>query len=92
MGTRRLLHGFDGYAKLSSFDIRNSHELLFSSRFIQSQFYTESVMADDIAKYVLIGGTKPAFSFTEKLQTFLHGMDNPNVNIQNHQNTIFDEF
>ena len=81
MGHRQFVHPFDGFAKLSSFEIRSSRELLFSSKFLQTKFYHESLRLHDIAPYVLAGGANPPFSVPQRFKALLNGIDNPNVNI-----------
>ena len=81
MGYRQFVHAFDGFDKLSSFEIRNSRELLFSSKVLPTNFYQESLRIHDIAPYVLAGGANAPFSVAQRLKALLNGIDNPNVNI-----------
>ena len=81
IGARSFVHAFDGFAKLVSFDISSDDELLFSSRFLRSRFYNDSMQANDIAPYIILDATQPQFGALEKLAALYNGVDNTNVNV-----------
>ncbi|RUS71169.1 hypothetical protein EGW08_021069, partial [Elysia chlorotica] len=80
-GPRKFLHAFDGFAKLASWRFMGNETALFSTRFIRSAFYKESMKTKTIAPYLLFQAVSPPFSYYEKLKCLMRGIDNMNVNI-----------
>ena len=81
MGHRMLSHLFDGFAKLARWHFLGDGEVTFSTRFVETHLYQDSVATDDIAPYLLFQNTDPAFSLTDRAQALMHGIDNTNVNV-----------
>ncbi|CAL1546070.1 unnamed protein product [Lymnaea stagnalis] len=80
-GPRTFLHAFDGFAKLASWKFFGNSTVLFSTRFIRSDFYKASKEAKTIAPYLLFQAVAPPFGYVEKLQCLVRGLDNMNVNV-----------
>ncbi|KAH9489368.1 hypothetical protein Btru_056478 [Bulinus truncatus] len=80
-GPRTFLHAFDGFAKLASWKFFGNSTVLFSTRFIRSSFYRASKKSKTIAPFLLFQSVSPPFSFVEKVECLLRGLDNMNVNI-----------
>ncbi|XP_050418492.2 beta,beta-carotene 15,15'-dioxygenase-like [Patella vulgata] len=81
MGERHFMHSFDAFAKLSSWRFNGNKTAYFSTKFIQSSFYNESMATNDIAPYLLFEGVVPPFGSYDKLKALVRGIDNMNVNV-----------
>ncbi|ESO86260.1 hypothetical protein LOTGIDRAFT_167306 [Lottia gigantea] len=81
MGMRQFAHSFDAFAKLSSWKFDGNGSAYFSTRFIESSFYNDSLATDDIAPYLLFEGVIPEFSAYDKMKALMRGIDNMNVNV-----------
>ena len=81
MGKRRMIHIFDSYAKLSSWKFMGDGRASFSTKFIQSNFYKQSMASGDIAPYLNFMGVEPPFGFFKKMKTLINGLDNMNINV-----------
>lgn len=86
-GPRTFLHTFDGFAKLASWRFLGNQTALFSTRFIRSNFYKSSKKSGTIAPYLLFQSVTPPFSYVEKVQCLVRGLDNMNVNIYGFSHT-----
>ncbi|XP_046566151.1 beta,beta-carotene 15,15'-dioxygenase-like [Haliotis rubra] len=80
-GPRSFKHSFDAFAKLASWRFTGNNSAFFSTKFLRSHFYEDSMRDETIAPYLLFEGVKPEFSQLEKVQTLVRGIDNMNVNI-----------
>ena len=80
-GDRSFVHLFDGFAKLSSWRFHGNGSASFSTRFLQTDFYKDSMSSNSIAPYLLFEGTEPPFNFLQLLEAMQKGMDNMNVNV-----------
>ena len=81
-GARSFVHTFDGFAKLTSWKfLGNQSTALFSTKFLRTQFYNDSMKQNTIAPYLLFMAAKPPFNFLEKLQALSRGIDNMNINV-----------
>ncbi|XP_076439752.1 retinoid isomerohydrolase-like [Babylonia areolata] len=80
-GDRTFLHAFDGFAKLSSWSFYGNGTATFSTRFLGSSFYNDSMASGTISPYLLFEGPTPPFDLLERLQALLRGLDNMNVNV-----------
>ncbi|KAK7109885.1 uncharacterized protein [Littorina saxatilis] len=80
-GDRSFLHAFDGFAKLSSWRFHGNGSASFSTRFLGSSFFNDSMAGDTIAPYLLFQGPQPPFNFVERFRALMHGIDNMNVNV-----------
>ncbi|KAL8570355.1 hypothetical protein ACOMHN_035773 [Nucella lapillus] len=80
-GDRSFLHTFDGFAKLSSWRFPGNGSAFFSTRFLATNFYNESITTNTIAPYLTLEGLQPAFSFMDQCLALLRGLDNMNVNV-----------
>lgn len=82
MGDRNMTHAFDGFAKLHSFHFSaGSSEVLFSAKFLQSNFYKSSVSSNTIAPYMLLDQSNPPYGGWERLMSMINGYDNANINV-----------
>ncbi|XP_069112269.1 beta,beta-carotene 15,15'-dioxygenase-like [Argopecten irradians] len=88
MGNRKFVNFFDGYAKLNSWRFPGNGSAFFSTKFIQSKVYTESVAKGDIAPFLTFEGVVPPFGEVERYESFLLNMDNTVVNVFNYSNKI----
>ena len=80
MGPRKFVHLFDAYAKLSKWEF-GEDGVLFSTRFIGTNFYQDSIKEKTVSPYLLFHSVKPAFDETEILLSLINGIDNTNINI-----------
>lgn len=80
-GDRTFLHTFDGFAKLASWHFPGNGSCIFSTRFIQSGFYMDSMESNIIAPYLLFETVSPPFGFFDRLKCLARGIDNMNVNV-----------
>jgi carotenoid cleavage dioxygenase-like enzyme len=81
-GDRTVVHAFDGFAKLSSWRFHsNSSTAFFSTKFLESDFYTESMRDNTIAPFLLFLRPDPPFSMLERFRALIRGLDNMNVNV-----------
>ncbi|XP_012943603.1 beta,beta-carotene 15,15'-dioxygenase-like [Aplysia californica] len=80
-GPRRVVHAFDGFAKLASWKFQGNSTALFSTKFIRSRVYRMSQKTNTIAPFLLFQSVTPPFSFFEKVRCLLRGIDNMNINI-----------
>ena len=81
VGERSLTHAFDGFAKMTSFDVINATTALFSSQFIATHFYNDSLRTRTVAPYITLGAKAPRMGSLEKVRAISNGIDNTNVNI-----------
>ncbi|XP_062615214.1 beta,beta-carotene 15,15'-dioxygenase-like [Saccostrea cucullata] len=81
VGGRRFTHAFDAFAKLSSWQFPGNGTSFFSTKFLQSEFYKESMDKHDIAPYLLFESVDPPFNFLQRLKALVRGIDNMNVNV-----------
>ncbi|XP_062614555.1 beta,beta-carotene 15,15'-dioxygenase-like, partial [Saccostrea cucullata] len=81
VGGRRFTHAFDAFAKLSSWKFPGNGTSFFSTKFLQSEFYKESMDKHDIAPYLLFESVDPPFNFLQRLKALVRGIDNMNVNV-----------
>ncbi|XP_021339588.1 retinoid isomerohydrolase-like, partial [Mizuhopecten yessoensis] len=88
MGNRQFVNFFDGYAKLNSWKFPGNGSAFFSTKFIQSKVYTESLAKNDIAPFLTFEGVSPPFGDVERYESFLLNMDNTVVNVFNYSNKI----
>ena len=82
-GIHSFLNVFDGYAKLYSWQFPGNGSAYFSAKFVQSDWYKESLKIKDIALYMTFDDLVPPLDKHDKEMASLHGMDNMNVNIFN---------
>ncbi|XP_078616046.1 beta,beta-carotene 15,15'-dioxygenase-like [Branchiostoma floridae x Branchiostoma japonicum] len=81
IGGRSVIHTFDGFAKLHSFKINNGTKILFSAKFLGTSTYTRSIAENDYATSITFDGVNPAFTFEERAESLVNGIDNTNANI-----------
>ncbi|XP_066296607.1 beta,beta-carotene 15,15'-dioxygenase-like [Branchiostoma lanceolatum] len=81
IGGRSVIHTFDGFAKLHSFKINNGTQILFSASFLGTSTYTRSISENDYATSLTFDGVNPAFTFEERAEALLYGIDNTNANV-----------
>lgn len=81
VGKRRMLHLFDGFAKLSSWKFNGNGNATFSTKFIRSDFYKESISSNDIAPYLNFMGVEPPYGYFERMKLFINNFENMNVNV-----------
>ncbi|CAH1774916.1 unnamed protein product [Owenia fusiformis] len=82
MGDKKVVHTFDGFAKLSSWKFPGDGEsVFFSTKMQQTNYYKDSVATNTIAPYVLFAGTIPEENTMEKMQRMMNGMNNNPVNV-----------
>ncbi|GAB1605602.1 beta-carotene 15,15' [Argonauta hians] len=84
-GKRHFLHMFDAFAKLSSWKMSGTKEALFTTKFIKSFSYNQSIATNDIAPYLTFIGVEPPFSRLRQFQSLINGLDNMNVNIYSYK-------
>ncbi|XP_046347129.2 carotenoid isomerooxygenase-like [Haliotis rufescens] len=80
-GPRNFSHSFDAFAKLASWRFPGNNSVFFSTKFLRTHFYKDSMKEKTIAPYLLFQGVEPEFSQVEKFQALVRGIDNMNVNI-----------
>ncbi|KAL8620512.1 hypothetical protein ACOMHN_029548 [Nucella lapillus] len=80
-GDRTFLHAFDGFAKLSSWSFHGNGSATFSTRFLGSSFYNDSLRSGTIEPYLLFEGPTPPFNLYERFVALVRGLDNMNVNV-----------
>lgn len=80
-GDRSFLHAFDGFAKLTSWRFLGNGSVFFSTRFLASSFYNDSMTSASIAPYLLFDSVSPSFTFLERMKAIYHGIDNMNANV-----------
>ncbi|XP_019637735.1 PREDICTED: carotenoid isomerooxygenase-like [Branchiostoma belcheri] len=81
IGQRSVIHTFDGFAKLHSFKIHNGTQIHFSASFLGTSTYTRSIAENDYATSLTFDGVNPAFTFEERAEALVYGIDNTNANI-----------
>ncbi|CAI9742275.1 beta-carotene 15,15' [Octopus vulgaris] len=86
-GKRHFLHMFDSFAKLSSWKITGNNTALFSTKFVKSSTYNQSMATDDIAPYLTFIGVEPPFSRWKQFKSIINGLDNMNVNVYSYHKT-----
>eukprot|EP00756_Hemistasia_phaeocysticola_P030672 Hpha_TRINITY_DN16303_c2_g4::TRINITY_DN16303_c2_g4_i2::g.61791::m.61791 len=79
--SRSFTHLLDGFAKVHQFEFKADGSVLFSSVFLQSAFWKQSVAADDIAWDLFMQQTDPPIPHPGALNFMKHPNDNNNVNI-----------
>ncbi|XP_064648040.1 beta,beta-carotene 15,15'-dioxygenase-like isoform X2 [Lineus longissimus] len=77
---RKVLHIFDALGKLTKLDFTNDG-VFFSTKFIRSHLYNDSMSKHDIAPYLMFQGVDPDFNPLQKVEALLHGLDNMNINV-----------
>lgn len=80
-GKREMLHLFDGFAKLTSWKFNGQGNATFSTKFVKSKFYKESIASNDIAPFMNFMGVKPPYGFLDKMKLLINGGDNMDVNV-----------
>lgn len=80
-GNRKVLHLFDGFAKLASVRFDGNGTATFSTRFVQSSFLRDSLAGNTIAPYQCFTTVDPPFSFFEMVTAVMNGPDNMNANV-----------
>lgn len=82
---RRYTHIFDGLAKLSKYDFKGDGDVLFSTRFIESDWYKRIVRdRKDIPPSITTGSVNPPFSLLQNIKGALLSsthFDNTPVNV-----------
>ncbi|XP_060086158.1 beta,beta-carotene 15,15'-dioxygenase-like [Ylistrum balloti] len=81
VGNRRFVHSFDAFGKLSSWIFPGNGSAFFTTKYLQSDFYKDSVDKNDIASYLMFESVVPEFNEFQKLQALARGIDNMNVNV-----------
>jgi beta-carotene 15,15'-monooxygenase/beta,beta-carotene 9',10'-dioxygenase len=82
MGFRKLNHPFDGFAKLHSFVLSGgSDKVVFNSKFLHSDFYTDSASLGYIASYLVLDSVAPSLGVWGRIQALINGIDNTNINV-----------
>lgn len=84
MGKRSFLNLFDGFGKLYSWQFPGNGSAFFTSRFVQSDCYNESLRINDIAPYQTFDDLVPSMGFLERELSLSHGLDNMNINVYNY--------
>lgn len=83
MGKRSFLNLFDGFGKLYSWQFPGNGSAFFSTKFLESECYNESLKINDIAPYQTFDDLVPPMSFFDKELALSHGLDNMNINVFN---------
>lgn len=83
MGKRSFLNLFDGFGKLFSWQFPGNGSSFFSTKFLESECYKESLKINDIAPYQTFDDLVPPMSFFDKERALYHGLDNMNINVCN---------
>ncbi|GMH65354.1 hypothetical protein TL16_g04178 [Triparma laevis f. inornata] len=89
MGPHSFSHVFDCYAKLHSWNFESDGTVTFSSQFMQTNFYNQSVEMDDIWPSIYFGVESPRFSMKDRMAALMNSKptdsvetyDNLNVNL-----------
>ena len=80
-GERTVIHAFDGLSKLSSWRFDGNQTALFSTRFLASAIYNQSIADGTIAPFLLFHKTHPPFSWWQQMWALVRGLDNMNINV-----------
>ncbi|KAK3100090.1 hypothetical protein FSP39_014576 [Pinctada imbricata] len=83
IGNRKMDNLFDGFAKLTKWTFPGNGSAYFSTKFLRSSLFNDSMAINDIAPYMTISPVNPPFTVEQTLESLQNGMDNPNVNIYN---------
>lgn len=81
LGKHNFTHAFDAFGKLSSWKFPGNGSAYFTTKFLQSDFYTKSIASNDIVPYLMFESVTPPFNEFQKLEALARGIDNMNVNI-----------
>ena len=81
MGKRRVQHAFDAFAKLMSVQFLTGNKALFSTDFLATDQWRQSLETNDIAPYLMFESVDPPFNPVQKLKALFAGLDNANVNV-----------
>ncbi|KAK3100022.1 hypothetical protein FSP39_013602 [Pinctada imbricata] len=88
VGNRKVENLLDGFAKITKWTFPGDGTTSFSTKFLRTSFYNESMSSNDIAPYATLGPLDPPFTLEETLKALENGMDNPNVNVYNFTENI----
>lgn len=80
-GQRNFTHSFDAFGKLSSWKFYGNGSASFSTKFLKSNFYKDSLSSNDIAPYLMFESVQPPFNEFQKMEALVRGIDNMNVNV-----------
>ncbi|KAK3082701.1 hypothetical protein FSP39_003143 [Pinctada imbricata] len=83
VGERNFTNLLDGFAKGVSWNFPGDGSSYFSTKFLLSSCYNDSIKADDIATYLTIAPVNPPFTLEQKFKALWRNMDNLNVNVFN---------
>ncbi|XP_052090779.1 retinoid isomerohydrolase-like [Mytilus californianus] len=81
MGQRSFTNAFDGFGKLHSFTFYSNGTVSMSARFLQTEYYKQSLATNTIAPYFQFGKLVPPYNEMEKIESLKNQMENLNVNV-----------
>ncbi len=90
IGSTRVSHQFDGFAKLNKFNFSQGN-VYYQSRFLQSTFYNRTVELGKLIPHVSMLPTVPRFKYMERIMSLLFkgALDNNNINIHSTGSTFY---
>mmetsp|Transcript_21542 Transcript_21542/g.40530 ORF Transcript_21542/g.40530 Transcript_21542/m.40530 type:complete len:540 (+) Transcript_21542:72-1691(+) len=88
-GPHSFSHVFDCYAKLHSWDFQGDGTVTFSTQFMRTNFYNQSVGMEDIWPSIYFGVESPRFGMKDRMSAMMNSkpadgpdtFDNLNVNL-----------
>ena len=93
MSRRSVTNALDGYAKLSKFTFDGANgKAQFSTRFVYSDWYKQSLATNDIVPFLLLGPVSPPFDLVQEMEMMKNGVDNMNVNVFNFGDDVNEGF
>ncbi|CAG2221024.1 BCDO1 [Mytilus edulis] len=87
MGQRSFTNVFDGFGKLHSFTFYGNGTVSMSARFLQTEYYKQSLATNTIAPYFQFGKLVPPYNEIEKMESLKNNMENLNVNVYRIRNS-----
>lgn len=87
MGPRNFSHAFDGFSKIHTWKFYGNGSASFSTNFVRSFVYNNSMKMDNIDNYITFQKPRPPFSSIQGELSLLKGMDNMNVNVYSFSNS-----
>ncbi|XP_063420661.1 beta,beta-carotene 15,15'-dioxygenase-like [Mytilus trossulus] len=87
IGQRSFTNVFDGFGKLHSFTFYGNGTVSMSARFLQTEYYKQSLATNTIAPYFQFGKLVPPYNEIEKMESIKNNMENLNVNVYRVRNS-----
>jgi carotenoid cleavage dioxygenase-like enzyme len=90
VGTTRVNHQFDGFAKLNKFNFSNGN-MYYQSRFLQSSMYNNTMKRNRLIPHVAMVPTIPRFRYIDRIRSLFskQPLDNNNINVHKNGDTLY---